>query len=563
MYKNIRLAFSLLILIIAITLAANDLVADELIVDEVHFSGNILFSETELSRIVATQPGDKFVQKSLNGDVKRLAGFYSSKGHYNVKIFSPEISTSNSNLIGVTFVVEEGTELKIVETVLTGNRYISREKIEETVELSNLRLGEVPNLLQSIVDFYSQNGFFFATAKLDSLAQNEAGYSLQLEIAEGDFCEFDDVRFNGNKVTTENSLLKISQLRNMQKITPRLLESAEENIRRKSYINDCHIFPVNASQLLIEVDEGRMNHFSGILGYDNNQDADNRITGFLNLEFLNLYGSDRNLALNWQKLQANSSSIELKYHESGFDNIPISGDISLYREEADSTYINSKIELNIYFYNLFQKYGLYYALESYYPGSRRPKLIETSTYHKIGGFWQYDDTDYYLNPRKGSFISLKYYYIIDQKKGVDTDKQAVETSVKRYWPLNNRIVGFTGFNASYVENKNLQDYENFDLGGSKNLRGFMEKQFYGHQILWTNLELRYLVSQKSRFFLFSDYGFAENDVYRYGKLFGFGGGMRLETKIGLLGIDYGFGYANGEWRNPMDGIIHFGLEANL
>jgi len=558
MFKNFRL--SLLTLFLICSLAA---FAVDLVVDEVNFTGNILFSELELARVVATQPGDKFEQKSVNGDVKRLAGFYSSKGHLNVKVFTPEISTSNSNLVGVTFVLEEGEEFRIKETSLSGNRYISKVKIAEAVELTNHKLTGVPKLLQNIVDYYSQNGFFFATAKLDSLKQTDDGYEIQLKIAEGEFCEFDDVRYKGNKVTTEKSLLKISQLRNMQKITPRLLESAEENIRRKSYIKDCRIYPVNAHQLLIEVDEGRMNHFSGILGYDNNQDADNRISGFLNLEFLNLYGSDRNLALTWQKLQSNNSSIELKYHESGFETIPLSGDLALYREEADSTYINSRVETNIYFHNLFQKYGLYYALETYYPGSRRPKLIETSTYHKIGGFWQYDDTDYYLNPRKGSFIGLKYYYIIDQKKGVDTDKQAVEASVKRYWPLNNRLIGFTGFNASYMENKNLQDYENFELGGSKNLRGFMEKQFYGHQILWTNLELRYLVSQKSRFFLFSDYGFVENNVYRYGKLFGFGGGMRLETKIGLLGIDYGFGYANGEWRNPMDGIIHFGLEANL
>lgn len=550
--------FLLLLLIIPFTL-----VADGLIVNSVDFEGNSKIGSDELARIVVTQPGDKFSQKVLNGDVKRIGRYYADKGYYNVQVLAAEVSTSNSNLVGISFKVIEQNEMQVTKIEISGNRYISYSKLEEAILLSQLKLKDIPNKLEEIVDFYTQNGFLFASAKLDSIKQDSLGYHVVVQVQEGEFCEFSDVRFRGNKVSTEASLLKISQLNSMKKITPDLLEAAEENIRRKSYINECRIFPVSEHQLLVEIEEGRMNRFSGILGYDNTQDSDNKLTGFLDLEFLNLYGSDRGLSLNWQKLQANSSSIELSYHESGLKNFPINGDFSLYREEADSTYINSKVETEIYYYTLYQRYGVYYALETYYPGSRRPKIIETSTYHKIGGFWEYDDTDYALNPRKGSFINFKYYYIIDQEKGADTDKQAVESSYKHYWSLNRRIVLFSGINASYMENKNLKEYENFDLGGSKNLRGFMEKQFYGHRILWTNLELRYLVNRKSRFFLFSDYGYAENNEYTYGKLLGFGGGMRLETKIGLLGIDYGFGFSNGEWRNPLDGIIHFGLEANL
>lgn len=553
--------FKLLLLIFSILPIA--LFSNGLIVNRVDFEGNIAFNNSELARIVVTQPGDSFSQKVLNGDVKRISNYYADSGYFDVFILPAELATSSSNEVGVTFIIDEQSELPITKIEINGNRYISNSKLEEATSFNNLKLKDIPNTLQSLVDFYTQNGFLFASVKLDSLAQNESGYQVTLNIVEGDFCEFSDVRFKGNKVSTELSLLKISQLNSMKKITPDFLKAAEENIRRKSYINECQIFPLNSHQLLVEIEEGRMNRFSGILGYDNTQDSENKLTGFLDFEFLNLYGTDRSLALQWQKLQANSSSIELSYHESGLNNFPVNGDLTLYREEADSTYINSKLETEVYYYTLYQLYGIYYALETYYPGSRRPKLIETSTYHKIGGFWEYDDTDYALNPRKGSFINFKYYYIIDQKKGSDSDKQAVESSYKKYWSLNNRVVLFSGINASYMENKNLKDYENFDLGGSKNLRGFMEKQFYGHRILWTNLELRYLVNRKSRFFLFSDYGYAENNEYTNGKIFGFGGGMRLETRIGLLGIDYGFGYSNGEWRNPMDGIIHFGLEANL
>ena len=62
--------------------------------------------------------------------------------------------------------------------------------------------------------------------------------------------------------------------------------------------------------------------------------------------------------------------------------------------------------------------------------------------------------------------------------------------------------------------------------------------------------------------LFTDHGFVENEFYRYGKLFGFGFGLRLETKLGLLGIDYGLSY-HKKFKNIMNGVVHFGIETKL
>jgi hypothetical protein len=37
----------------------------------------------------------------------------------------------------------------------------------------------------------------------------------------------------------------------------------------------------------------------------------------------------------------------------------------------------------------------------------------------------------------------------------------------------------------------------------------------------------------------------------------------LQTRLGLLGLDYGIGYHNGDVRNPLDGILHVGIKTNL
>ena len=203
------------------------------------------------------------------------------------------------------------------------------------------------------------------------------------------------------------------------------------------------------------------------------------------------------------------------------------------------------------------------GMEDIFPGSRQPKIAEKTSFKKAGIFWEKNITDYYLNPSSGSIFFLKYYYIFNRIENDNISKQAVELSFNHYFGISNNLVVAAGANANVIENKALTAYEVFELGGSQNLRGFNENQFKGYRVFWSNLELRYLLSRNSRAFLFSDYGYMHNDKNTFDKLFGFGFGLRVETRLGILRLDYGFSYFEDELRNPLDGIIHFGLETKL
>jgi outer membrane protein assembly factor BamA len=139
----------------------------------------------------------------------------------------------------------------------------------------------------------------------------------------------------------------------------------------------------------------------------------------------------------------------------------------------------------------------------------------------------------------------------------------VELKWDHYHRIKSRFVLATLLNLHLIENKKLSEFEIFELGGNKNLRGFVENQFSGYQVGWSNLELRYLLNRNSRLYIFTDYGYVNSLNYKFGKLFGFGIGLKIETRLGLLGIDYAFNYQENELRNPLDGIIHFGLESKL
>ena len=535
----------------------------ELKIGEITFEGNKLISDKELSSSISSGTGRKFNQTILNKDAKHISEYYSSKGLYNIKVHAPKIITHSPTRIDVIFQIEELSEIRIENLHFEGNNYITDSKLSSTLPQRDLTLMELSNALKTLAEYYADNGFLFADVKLDSLKNQKGNFTAFLSIDEGRFCQLTEYIFRGNKTTHDETLIKISRFGNARSVTPAILQQAANNIKQKKYIKDCNLIPLDHNKLLFQIEEDRMSLISGILGYDNSKEGNNKITGWVNLEFMNLYGTDRSLALNWQNLTADINSVELKYHESGITKYPVNADLLIYRQEVDSTYIRSKFESEIYYYDLYNRYGLFYGKEDIFPGSIIHNTIDRSSFNKLGILWNMTVLDKILNPSSGTEIFLKYYYIFNTVDEKNLRKQAVEIRWVKYFDLGKQFVLEFDANVNVIEKKQLTEFEMYELGGTKSLRGFIENTFSGFRVGWSDIELRYLFGKNSRLFAFGAYGYVENQHYKFSDLFSFGFGLRTQTKIGILGIDYGLGIQNGEMRNPLDGIIHIGLETGL
>ena len=110
--------------------------------------------------------------------------------------------------------------------------------------------------------------------------------------------------------------------------------------------------------------------------------------------------------------------------------------------------------------------------------------------------------------------------------------------------------------------------ELFTLGGSESLRGYREDQFRGTVVALASLEYRLLLGRVSRIFPFVDLGYyyrpcttaAEDDGYRVRTesdiVVGYGFGLRVDSRAGVLGLDYGLGRGDG----VRDGKVHLRME---
>jgi outer membrane protein assembly factor BamA len=549
-------------ILIFIVLFFSPILYSDIIIEDIIFEGNQLISDSQLAEKITSKIGAIYQPESINRDLEIIENIYTENKFYNFRLLFPEIKILINQRITIIFGIEEFEELIIDSLTVSGQNYISSRNLLKYIFLEKIPLSLLPDKLTKIVQYYNDKGFMFTHVQLDSIRLNDSRYIGYITIDEGKFAHIEEYLFKGNEHCNRKSLLKISQLEKYRVINPDILQQAENRISNKPYIKNCHIYLLDHKKILIDIEEDKMTYFSGILGYNNTGLSSSRFNGFLNVEFLNLFGSDRALGLTWQKLTSNRDLVQLSYHESGPDRTPLNGDFLISREEVDSTYIRSGFSTDLYYYSLYNKYGISLSYSSVFPGSRRPKLISRNDLTSVGLFWEFSNINS-INPLKGNHLKIAYYNIFYKTASRNDSRQQTEFLGQSFWnPFGKNVLALS-INVKALENKDLQDYQLFTLGGINNLRGYNQDQFKGHLLFWSNFEYRYLLSLRSRIFAFIDYGFVQKYETRIGKLISTGIGLRFNTRLGLLGIDYGFGYENDKFRNPLDGIVHFGLETKL
>ncbi len=543
--------FLLSILIFLLSFSLNA----QMIFGQVLIKGNILISDKQIRDIILAKKGKEFSSKIINEDMVSIKKLYEKNGFYNVVIYYPDIQTISPENIKVIYKIQENPKLKIIDIRFMGNKYISNKFLREKIG-TNFYLAQLEKKIKELLDYLNDSGFFFASVKILKANKTDKGIKITLEISEGKYCKFEKFIFKGNKISTNRSLLRISGLNSTKKITPSVLDLAKENILRQSYIKDCEILPLNHKEILISIKENKMNYFSGIAGYDNKSKKANRFTGFVNFTFLNIAGEGRSISFRWKNIPSKIKSVKIAYKHPYILQYPIGFEIMFHREEKD--YIKSETESKIYYTNFNYKSGISFSYEYVYSKGgenyfEREKRIKP-------GFWtEINNTDSFFNPRKGNRFFFHYYVVLNQ----NNKKQAIETNYEKFFPLKRNLVYYIKATIKVKQNKDLNYFDYFHLGGLKSVRGFLEDNFSGYRVGWLNNEIRLIVGRESSFFFFTDYGYVKNLDITKGKLFGVGLGLRLGTKLGVFEFDYGLGYQNDRFSSPMDGIIHFGISSGL
>ncbi|MCL6097424.1 MAG: BamA/TamA family outer membrane protein, partial [Bacteroidetes bacterium] len=333
----------------------------------------------------------------------------------------------------------------------------------------------------------------------------------------------------------------------------------------------------NEGVLKISVKEKQTNYFDGIAGYipPANDNTKGYLTGFVNINLRNLFGTGRAASFRWQQENQYSQELEIQYLEPWLFGFPFNVQGSLFQRKQDSTYVQRNFEGALeYIATPEISASVIVNSQSTIPTERNVNVftVYNSSAFTSGVNLKIDTRDDFYAPTSGILFINSYKFTSKTINGPsqfiapDTKTklnfQRLEFDFSIFKQLLSRQVLAFAVHARELRGSDFEISDLYFLGGARSLRGYREKQFQGNRIIWSNLEYRFLLTRRTFAFLFFDSGYflrnadetrqiAEISGFRNG----YGFGINLETSLGVLGVSF----ALGKGDSISEGKIHFGI----
>ncbi|MDI9319661.1 MAG: BamA/TamA family outer membrane protein [Phycisphaerales bacterium] len=353
------------------------------------------------------------------------------------------------------------------------------------------------------------------------------------------------------------------------------------------------------TRLSLFLKEKKANQLNAILGLMPNNLESNKLLLTADVQFAlqNYLGHGESLSASFQNLQAHSprfkadvvvpyvfkSPIGVEAHFDFFMNNLQFRKVSF--QTGIRYQINSSDMLRL-FYQVSGNRIITIDTASIIATKQLPNNIDVTT-NGLGFELNLNRTNYRLNPRKGWYAKLSTTVLqrkILSNSGIagikdgsgfnygslyDTINKSsyvyhFNADIAQFIPLGKSVTLKLGYLGAYIAAPRVFQNELFQIGGFKLLRGFDEQSIFANQFHVSVVELRYLFSQNSYAYLFSDNAWVQtkfNNYDRAGFYNGFGLGTTLETKTGIFSIALAFGKSEFNDLKFRESKISFGYVA--
>lgn len=450
------------------------------------------------------------------------------------------------------------------------------------VNINNLKV-----LFENLLTASENQGFPFASVKIDSLERQGQKLSGALDLNLGPLITFDTLKITGDSRTKRLFLARFTQINPGEPFSQKRVNNGIRQIKNLPYLKWSSepelSFQNEEATLYLPLSDRRINSIDGIIGLLPNELEGGRmlVTGQFDLALYNVAGRGRNYELNWQRFNQFSQSLQLSALEPLVlgSAIDIKADFSLLKE--DTTFLNRDFRLS-FGYRVGS--GTYVKVFS---GRQAGDLLAVANLSFATSLPQVGDfrfNNYGLGiekswledrffPRRGALLDFELS--IGNKtilvntaipanlyEGMDlkTLQYTMRGSLEKYFYWNARWGLFSRFSAGIMDNPNLFVNDLFRMGGLRSIRGFNENYFFADKYAFINFEPRYYFDTYSYFMIFADVGRLNNRLQQLPLDYPISAGLgfSLETASGIFNFIYALGGSNTQEFALNFSKVHFG-----
>ena len=523
--------------------------------------GNESISKDLIISQIASNLGDVFSKENIEKDMRAV---------YDLGYFKDVKIKLESFRDGYKVVFEVIENLPIKEINIKGNTVVSIEEIREVMVLQEGQIfcqKILKNDLDRISQQYKDRGYLLINIK--DINFDEEG-KLWINISEG---RLEKIVIEGNDKTKEKVIareinVEPGDLFNFEKVKKSL-----QKIYNLGYFEDVSMKLEPGAEedsivLVVKVIEKNTGKFGIGAGYN----SEEGLMGFTSFEEENLFGGGQKLQAKleiggrttyklsflepWLAGTPTSFGFEvydIVYHKEDkeekviiaeYDEERLGGKLIFGRKLSDSVKLGLELKSERVTYDEISgilpedtKEGLTNSLIPTFSYDTRDNVFEPTSgwYHsfsleKAGGFLggDYDFTKYNLTLR--AYISTQF---IGDVIDISSVKKITDNLSKGVLAL--RAMGG-------IANTDLPSFAAYQVGGMNTIRGYDLGEFSGDKSLVFNVEYRFPLSENFQAVLFADWGQAwdiEQSINLDDLKFGKGIGVRFDTPIGPIRLDYG------------------------
>jgi outer membrane protein insertion porin family len=579
------------------------------------FTGNEHLDEKKLITLFGWQKEKTYSREEIIEGFERIATGYRDEGYIfaetspNITVISGTEHVSGETAVSITVEIIEGKPLRTGTLTLSGNQRFSETEIRDQLSIKEGNLFTLVALEQGIErvqTLYSEHGY----PKIEIVPKNiqflpeTSTINFELNIREGAQVRIGEVKISGLKKTKTRVVLREIHVKPNDNFKQRDIDTSYRRLRNLGYFYQVNPNVLEAGETEDRINfhalvtEARTGQISGVVGYappDSDTDAAPQLTGVFEARETNLLGTGRQVNFYWKSgllkilrlgyaepwIFGKPLTIGIEYGQLKQQN-PDRGQFQGFSDNASETVSEEQsgsVSATTNFGRVFEGImTLGYkrinvpnvGLPSVTPSTlgfqtlppSDPRAISATeptpyigTKYSVTFRLTRDTRDYFLNPTRGRRDSIAF-----EVSRSDFRLRKAWLSLQQYFPTWRKQTIAVELHGAAAWGVNIPPTELFYLGGATTLRGYDEDWFSGPRSVYANLEYRFLVGPDSQIFVFTDLGAVTLidtpsvfDTLRVG----YGFGARLESRGGILRINYGLAAGDSLLR----GKIHVNLGA--
>lgn len=552
-------------------------------------TGNTIISEAEIAAALKTKPGMELTEQGLNED---LSAIYDLGWFYDLR---PEFKEVPEGVQVIYHVMENPAFTKVK---ITGNTVVDDKKASGFFDLEEnkiINLKDVNTRVQRLEEEYRQNGYILA--RVTDIHMDTDG-TLNITVNEG---IVEDFKVKGNVKTKDYVITREMKLKKGKPFNAKDARRSMQRVYNLGYFEDVNVKlnpgkEPNSVEVEISVVEMNTGTFGIGAGYSN---ADGFI-GMISIGDKNFRGTGDKVNIRWEFGGEDNKNYDFSYTKPWIDDKETTATINLYditneyadynidgdeiarydkkrrgqeltfSRKTDNEYVSNYVTLknrddiykgmadgyendkNQYYEDVFNSSGYYQNWMPKTADERRKENFGVTRSITVGRI--FDSRDNIYDPHEGKRIA---YSLEWAGLGGDFDFTKFTADYRYYYRAGGESVWALNLGAGYADG-DMPLSQRFSMGGSDTLRGYEDDQFRGNSMLKATLEYRFPIIKKVQGVLFTDNGYAwdkrHEDEFDLGLIKNsFGVGLRINSPLGPVKLDYGYGDDGGKFHFSFGG----------